>query len=75
MTKKRYDFITGLEADKKEPPKKKYQVYEAELGIGRATCVIPAEKAADFEASAEEKQPSTKSQLAEIVAVFGGTIE
>lgn len=75
MTKKRYDFITGIEADKKTPPKKKYQVYEAELGISRATVIIPAEKTAQFELAAAAAQPTTKAQLTELAAKFGGSIE
>jgi len=75
MTKKRFDFITGIEAEQKAPPKRKYQVYEAELGISRATCTIPAEKAAEFEAATSAAQPTTKTQLTEIAVKFGGIVE
>jgi len=71
---KKFNFISGIEEDKKNP-KVKYQVFEVAMGIERAEVLIPIDKADEFLAEATDKKPKGFSSLKKIASEFGGLVK
>jgi hypothetical protein len=72
MTKK-FGLISGIEAQA-DSPKKKYQVFEAELGFEKVQVVVPFENADAFVSEAESVKPKSRSSLKRLAEKFGGEL-
>ena len=72
MTKK-FGLISGLEAQA-DSPKKKYQVFEAELGFEKAQVIVPFESADAFVEAAESARPKSRASLKRLAEKFGGEL-
>ena len=68
----RFDFLSGLDGEQK---KKQYQVYEASLGIERATAYVPLERVAEFDALLESEGPRSVAKLRALVKKVDGVLE
>jgi hypothetical protein len=68
----RFDFISGLSGEKKG---KEFQVYEAQLGIERATVFVPLERVEDFDALLEGERPRSLAKLRSLVKKVDGVVE
>lgn len=71
---KKFDFISGIDADVKKP-KTKYQVFEATMGIERAEVLIPFDKADEFLSEVTEEKPKSTVSLKRIASKFGGSVQ
>jgi hypothetical protein len=67
----KFGFISGLD----EAPKKKYQLFEVEMGFERAQVLVPFDKADEFEKEALEKKPKSKISIGKLAERFGGFVD
>lgn len=70
----KFGFIANLEDDQKAP-KKKYQMFEAEMGFEKAVVLIPLESADAFAVEAEKKQPKGRPSLVKLAEKYGGSVQ
>lgn len=68
-----FSLISNIVEDQKTP-KKKFQVFEVQIGFEKAQVCLPFEAADNFEKAANLKSPKTLNSLRSIVLEFGGEI-
>ena len=65
------DFLNSLEDSKQ---KRKYQKYQIEMGIEKATVLVPFEHTSEFEKQINETRPSSIYKLKNILKEHNGII-
>lgn len=72
MSTSRFNLISEIDREKKG---KKFQVYEARLGIERGTVLVPLERVEEFDALLESENPRSLAKLRALVKKVGGELE
>lgn len=70
----KFGLLSNLDEDL-ATPKKKFQLFEAEMGFEKVEFLIPFDVADEFTVAAQEQQPKSGASLAKLVAKFGGEIK
>lgn len=70
----KFNLLSDLEEDELSP-KKKFQLFEIEMGFERASVLIPLETADDFLTEALKEKPKSTASLKKIVERFEGEIQ
>lgn len=70
----KFNLLSNLEEDAVSP-KKKFQLFEVEMGFERAEALIPFEFADEFLIAAEKQKPKSSASLKKLVHTFGGEIQ
>jgi hypothetical protein len=68
---KKFGLLSNLEEDVTSP-KKKFQLFEAEMGFEHTQVLIPFENADAFEQAASKHPPKSASSLLRLASKFGG---
>ena len=68
------NLISNLEEETKTP-KRKFQVFEAEIGFEKVEVRVPVELAEAFEKEALQQRPKSAARLRSIAKKFEGVVE
>lgn len=67
-------LIANLEEDSTSP-KKKFQIFEAQMGFEVSRVLIPVDEADNFEKAALKSKPKTVTSFMSLAKKFGGQAE
>jgi hypothetical protein len=68
----KFGLISNIQEDE---TKRKFQLFEAELGFEKLTALVPVENADAFEAEALKNQPKSATSFKKLVVKHGGELE